>query len=618
VKFLRAELAGDDKTVARFLQERQIFRRLDHPNVVRVIDLVAEGDDLAIVMERVSGGDLKERIQSGSLSPVQAIEVAAGIAAGIGAIHEASVIHRDLKPANILITDDLVPKISDFGISKLVSDAMTRTSVTIGTPLYMAPEAADKRGAGAPSDVYALGIILFEMLIGRCPFTDGGTFAIIRAHAMDAPPRIGGVPDALADLIDAMLAKEPTDRPAVDEVRRVLDEVLAGLSGDVLPGDVSPGDVLPDGVSPGDTASNGASPDRVGAASLAPVVVARAGVDDPTMPYTGVDADGPATDAGGAAVVVDPEATAIDPNATRAMLRDGPAGSAAVAGSAAAESSAASAAGSAANQTRALEQPQPPPQQTPPEPPAVVPPSAGAPPPTEQPGGSFLVDRRPRRLWEIGGAVASVVVLIAVGLFLLNRDGGDPTVGGTTSTVSTTTPTTEPTTPTTPVGPTTTEPSTSTSEPTQSSTSTSTSESTTTTEESTTTSESTTSSSTTSSTVAATQIVIVDGPTVNVRNPTSFQFSYFTNNVCGTGSFQVIKVDTNETVGSYKGDDICFGPEHGGFPGLDGNPVFGDINIEPATTYQVLVTVAGTETDGSKPSGTGTDSASFLVNTPAA
>ena len=229
VKLLRPELATDDKTVARFVQERQIFRRIEHPNVVRVDDLVAEGDQLGIAMEKVTGGDLKQRAEARSLAPAAAMRIAADVAAGLEAIHAADVVHRDLKPANILLAetpDGLQPKISDFGISRLVSEAMTRTSTTIGTPLYMAPEAADQRGADAPADVYSLGAMMFELLIGHAPFHQGGTFAVLRAHAQDPPARVGGVPVELADLIDHMLAKDPAARPTAGQVRQRLLALL--------------------------------------------------------------------------------------------------------------------------------------------------------------------------------------------------------------------------------------------------------------------------------------------------------------------------------------------------------------------------------------------------------
>ncbi|MEM7276297.1 MAG: serine/threonine-protein kinase, partial [Actinomycetota bacterium] len=147
VKILRPELSSDTKTVSRFIQERQIFSRVEHPNVVRVHDLVAEGDRLGIVMERVSGGDLRQRVEAGTLTPSQSVAIGLDIASGLQAIHDVDVIHRDLKPANILVATgpdgEPMPKISDFGISRLVNEAMTRTSTTIGTPLYMAPESAD-------------------------------------------------------------------------------------------------------------------------------------------------------------------------------------------------------------------------------------------------------------------------------------------------------------------------------------------------------------------------------------------------------------------------------------------------------------------------------------------
>ncbi|MEM9652207.1 MAG: protein kinase, partial [Actinomycetota bacterium] len=140
-------------------------------------------------------------------------------------------------------------------------EAMTRTSTTIGTPLYMAPEATDQRGAGPASDVYALGAILFEMLVGSPPFYQGGTFAVLRAHAETPPPRIAGIPGRLTDLIDTMLAKDPAARPGLDVISATLDDVLADATQPLSPIIAGPATEIPGAGTPGPVANTGPAVD---------------------------------------------------------------------------------------------------------------------------------------------------------------------------------------------------------------------------------------------------------------------------------------------------------------------------------------------------------------------
>ena len=467
VKFLRAELAADHKTVARFLQERHIFRRVQHPNVVRVHDLVAEGDDLAIVMERVTGGDLKRRIEARSLSPKQSMAIAAGIAAGLQVIHQAKVVHRDLKPANILLNEDLSPKISDFGISRLVSEAMTRTSATIGTPIYMAPEAADARGADAPADVYALGIIMFEMLVGRPPFAEGGTFAVLRAHAMDPPPKIDGIPAPLAELIDHMLAKEPHDRPTIDFVQKRVTDLLPLIDDKsqpvAVPGPAAGGVAATSGevtgrpaggataVLPPDSSPAGSGQgDRAAAAGLAGAAAA-AGIGGPVGAVPPPGPGGPGRPAaGGPGAPPPPEG--LQP---AAHLHPAPSGDPAISGDPAYRSGdpayhsgdpayrsgdpaisgdpayhsgdpayrsggsaetfahAAAAAGPGVGAEQMLSAPPP-----------FSPPTGG-----DHGRGGILPNRIPRRVLEGGLALGSVAALLLVVILALNLTGGDDTAG---------------------------------------------------------------------------------------------------------------------------------------------------------------------------------------------
>ena len=648
VKLLRPELASDDKTVARFVQERRIFRRIDHPNVVRVDDLVAEGDLLGIAMEKVSGGDLKQRAADRSLTPAVAMRIAADVAAGLEAIHAADVVHRDLKPANILIAetpDGLQPKISDFGISRLVSEAMTRTSTTIGTPLYMAPEAADQRGAEAPADVYALGAMMFELLIGTAPFHQGGTFAVLRAHAQDPPPAIGGVPTPLADLIDQMLAKAPSARPTATEVRARLLEILplidattdpvaierSGGGGAAASNDTVAIDAY--GSQPGDSAETrisselgpGQSLGALGVAGAAGAMGAAGGFGHPGV------SGSPSNSRPGAPGQLWGANPALpgQPTISNAYA-GGPGESGQVLGSA----------------------PMP----------GADNPAITAPASTAGAGrGSVLLNRLPRRSTEIGVALASLAAVIAIVAFMATRgDDGDVTAIGSTNgdigqdsgtggggaapesgrsggidgaggpgifrfsnasagtddgelTTATTDDPSSNTTATTERATTSTSgASTTSTNPTTSTTgdnTTSTTERPTTTEQITTTTERVTTTQPT-----AVPIRIVSGPTVNTKGPTSFQFNYSTNDVCGTGSFTVRDKATGTVKGSYTGDNICYGPLHGGYP-QDTHPVFGGYNLEPATTYVVSITVRGTPSDGTRTAGSGSASTSFEVTT---
>lgn len=219
VKVLNPELAADPEVVARFLQERGILVGLDHPHLVSVHDLVAEGGSLAIVMDLVQGSDLRRYLgEKGQLAPAFAAGLMAQVLTGLAAVHGAGIVHRDLKPENILL--DLTrggppcARLSDFGIARLTTGpGLTRTTGLIGTPEYMAPEMAEEVDAGPPADVYAAGIVLYELLAGRTPFAGGAAVAILRRHIDDPPARPEGLPDGLWQLLSEMLAKRPEQRP---------------------------------------------------------------------------------------------------------------------------------------------------------------------------------------------------------------------------------------------------------------------------------------------------------------------------------------------------------------------------------------------------------------------
>jgi serine/threonine protein kinase len=172
VKVLKAELVADTEVVSRFVQERSILTSIDHPNVVRVIDLVVEGETLGIVMELVWGQDLRRTLtEERTHPPAAAAGLIRQVLAGLTAVHDAGVLHRDVKPENILLDsygDRVRVKLTDFGVARLTyGTSLTRTTGLIGTPDYMAPETALAGTATSASDLYSAGIVLYELLAGR-------------------------------------------------------------------------------------------------------------------------------------------------------------------------------------------------------------------------------------------------------------------------------------------------------------------------------------------------------------------------------------------------------------------------------------------------------------------
>lgn len=172
IKVLKEELASDADIVMRFLRERSVLLRLTHPNIVRVRDLVVEGELLALVMDLIDGPDLHRYLrENGPLTPVAAALLTAQIADALAASHADGVVHRDLKPANVLLKQtggEMHPMLTDFGIARLAdSPGLTRTHEFVGTPAYVAPESAEGRPQTSAVDVYGAGILLYELVTGR-------------------------------------------------------------------------------------------------------------------------------------------------------------------------------------------------------------------------------------------------------------------------------------------------------------------------------------------------------------------------------------------------------------------------------------------------------------------
>jgi eukaryotic-like serine/threonine-protein kinase len=220
VKVLRDTYASDPQFLERFRREARSAAGLNHPHIVNVYDVGQEGQIYYIVMEFIEGASLKELIvKNGTVPVADAIRLTGEICDGIGYAHEKGLIHRDLKPQNILLTRDGRSKVTDFGIAKQVGDqTLTQAGFTLGTVQYFSPEQAKGQTATPQSDIYSIGIILYEMLTGRIPFEGDNPVAIAIKHIEEAPPvprRFNpSIPSALEAIVMRAMSKNPAQRYA--------------------------------------------------------------------------------------------------------------------------------------------------------------------------------------------------------------------------------------------------------------------------------------------------------------------------------------------------------------------------------------------------------------------
>ncbi len=276
IKVLLEELATDPDVVTRFLRERTALVGLRHRSLVAIRDLVVEGDVLALVMQLVEGPDLRAYLRGrGTLGPEEAALLVADVADALSVAHAANIIHRDVKPANVLLQPDgggFQPLLTDFGIARLAdAPSVTRTSQVVGTPYYLAPEVISGRKATGAVDVYASGIMLFELLTGRPPFRGSDAMEVFRAHQTAAPQRPAGVSDRLWAVATAALAKDPDRRPLAGELAsRLRAAVRVNQDGTTvrLPVNPSEGTVLLPALPAGlkIAAGGGSTPSPVGGA----------------------------------------------------------------------------------------------------------------------------------------------------------------------------------------------------------------------------------------------------------------------------------------------------------------------------------------------------------------
>ena len=246
LKVLPADAMADESRQRRFLQEARAASALNHPHIVTIYDVIHEDGVYAIVMELIEGTSLEALIERGPVPVQRALAIARQIADALGVAHAAGIVHRDLKPANVIVTTRGQTKVLDFGIAKLdplrgagteadgTRTALTLMGAVIGTAAYMSPEQARGEPVDARTDVFSLGVVLYEMLSGRSPFAAASITAVLHKLIYEEPPdlrTLAGIeiPPAVAGTVERALAKNPGERyPSMDAVGAALDAIAAG------------------------------------------------------------------------------------------------------------------------------------------------------------------------------------------------------------------------------------------------------------------------------------------------------------------------------------------------------------------------------------------------------
>jgi eukaryotic-like serine/threonine-protein kinase len=234
IKVIHPHLANDQNFREKFVREAKIAAKLSHPNLVNVFDQSEDGDVVFLAMEYVSGITLRDALEKfGALSAERALDVFEPIVAALAAAHSAGVLHRDLKPENVLLSDDGKVKLSDFGLARPIS-AQTQSGGVVGTVAYLSPELVSRGVADARSDVYAAGIMLFELLTGQQPFRGEQAVQVAMQHANSEVPPPSTLNSSIPELLDEIVlwatAKQPQNRPSdAMELHKMLVRAKADL-----------------------------------------------------------------------------------------------------------------------------------------------------------------------------------------------------------------------------------------------------------------------------------------------------------------------------------------------------------------------------------------------------
>ena len=236
VKILHQQYANDAEFVEKFRREATAAAKLAHPNIVNIYDVGEDGGSQYIVMEYVSGPTLKEVIQQkGCLEPIEAVRIAKEIASALESAHRNNLVHCDIKPHNILVMPDGHIKVTDFGIARAVSaSTMTYSGSVMGSVHYFSPEQAKGTVITTKSDVYSLGVVLYEMLTGQLPFNGETSVSIALKHLQEEPVPIRqlnpSIPPVLEAIVQKAMSKDPADRPNSTELYADLNQAKAMLA----------------------------------------------------------------------------------------------------------------------------------------------------------------------------------------------------------------------------------------------------------------------------------------------------------------------------------------------------------------------------------------------------
>ena len=245
IKELLVNSAADPTALTRFLQEAQVMARSTHPNIIQVHDLEQVGDANYIILEYVKGRSLRELMNQRRVPLPQVFAIMHAVLQGLDYAHRRAIVHRDMKPENVLMSDEGDVKVADFGIARLTDDSgggstATKTGTTVGTPQYMSPEQVSSSKVDGRSDLYSSGIMLYELICGRPPFTAteaDGPFTLMAKHVQAPPPppalHVPGLDMQLEEVILKALAKRPEERYQSGEE---FDEALGRVADRLAPG----------------------------------------------------------------------------------------------------------------------------------------------------------------------------------------------------------------------------------------------------------------------------------------------------------------------------------------------------------------------------------------------